>query len=61
MTDDELAAALSELDETRDTAEHGLEVAQARAEALQPLGWSLGKMARFPDQDAMVFWVSNHA
>jgi CubicO group peptidase (beta-lactamase class C family) len=24
-------------------------------------GWSLGVMARFPDQDAMVFWVSNHA
>ena len=24
-------------------------------------GWSLGIMARFPDQDAMVFWVSNHA
>jgi CubicO group peptidase (beta-lactamase class C family) len=24
-------------------------------------GWSLGKMARFPDQGAMVFWVSNHA
>src|SRR5918998_2744094 len=24
-------------------------------------GWSLGIMARFPDQGAMVFWVSNHA
>ena len=24
-------------------------------------GWSLGVLARFPDQDAMVFWVSNHA
>jgi CubicO group peptidase (beta-lactamase class C family) len=24
-------------------------------------GWSLGVMARFPDQGAMVFWVSNHA
>jgi CubicO group peptidase (beta-lactamase class C family) len=24
-------------------------------------GWSLGIVARFPDQDAMVFWVSNHA
>jgi CubicO group peptidase (beta-lactamase class C family) len=24
-------------------------------------GWSLGIMARFPDQDTMVFWVSNHA
>ena len=24
-------------------------------------GWSLGVMARFPDQDTMVFWVSNHA
>jgi CubicO group peptidase (beta-lactamase class C family) len=24
-------------------------------------GWSLGIIARFPDQDAMVFWVSNHA
>src|ERR687896_1294009 len=24
-------------------------------------GWSLGVMARFPDPDAMVFWVSNHA
>ena len=24
-------------------------------------GWSLGVMARFPGQDAMVFWVSNHA
>ena len=24
-------------------------------------GWSLGVMARFPNQDVMVFWVSNHA
>ena len=24
-------------------------------------GWSFGVMARFPDQDTMVFWVSNHA
>ena len=24
-------------------------------------GWSFGFMARFLDQDAMVFWVSNHA
>ena len=24
-------------------------------------GWSLGVMAMFPDQDVMVFWVSNHA
>src|ERR687894_3098926 len=24
-------------------------------------GWSLGVIARFPDQDTMVFWVSNHA
>jgi CubicO group peptidase (beta-lactamase class C family) len=24
-------------------------------------GWSFGVMARFPDQDTVVFWVSNHA
>ena len=24
-------------------------------------GWSLGVLARFPDQGVMVFWVSNHA
>jgi CubicO group peptidase (beta-lactamase class C family) len=24
-------------------------------------GWSFGVIARFPDQDTMVFWVSNHA
>jgi hypothetical protein len=37
MTDEERAAALSELDETRETAEHELEAAQARSEALQHL------------------------
>jgi hypothetical protein len=37
MTDEELAASLSELDETRETAEHELEAAQARGEALQRL------------------------
>jgi CubicO group peptidase (beta-lactamase class C family) len=24
-------------------------------------GWSFGVLARFPDQDTMVFWVSNRA
>jgi hypothetical protein len=24
-------------------------------------GWSFGVLARIPDQDVMVFWVSNHA
>jgi site-specific DNA recombinase len=37
MTDEELAAALAELDETRETAERELEAAQARGEALQRL------------------------
>ena len=37
MTDDELAAALSELDEIWETAERELEAAQARGEALQRL------------------------
>ena len=37
MTDEELAAALAELDETRETAERKLEVARARGEALQRL------------------------
>ena len=37
MTDEELAAALSELDETRETAEQELEAARARGEALQRL------------------------
>ena len=37
MTDEELAASLSELGETRETAERELEVAQARGEALTRL------------------------
>jgi hypothetical protein len=37
MTDEELAVALSELDETRETADHELEAARARGEALQRL------------------------
>jgi hypothetical protein len=37
MTDQELAAALSELDEIRETAECELEAARARGEALQRL------------------------
>jgi site-specific DNA recombinase len=37
MSDEELAAALSELDETREAAERELEAAQARGEALQRL------------------------
>ncbi len=37
MTDEELTAALSELDETRETAERELETARARGEALQRL------------------------
>jgi hypothetical protein len=37
MTDQELGAALSELDETRETAERELEAARARGEALQRL------------------------
>jgi hypothetical protein len=37
MTDEELAAALSELDEIRETAERELEAARARGEALQRL------------------------
>jgi site-specific DNA recombinase len=37
MSDEELAAALSELDETRGSAERELEAAQARGEALQRL------------------------
>src|SRR5918999_5471264 len=37
MTDEELAAALAELDETRETAERELEAARARDEALQRL------------------------
>jgi len=37
MTDEELAAALAELDETREAAERELEAAQARGEALQRL------------------------
>jgi hypothetical protein len=37
MTDEELAAALAELDETRETAECELEAARARGEALQRL------------------------
>jgi hypothetical protein len=37
MTDEELVAALSELDEIRETAERELEVAQARGEALKHL------------------------
>jgi len=37
MTDEELAAALAELDETRETARCELEAARARGEALQRL------------------------
>jgi hypothetical protein len=37
MTDGELAAALSELDEIRETAERELEAARARGEALERL------------------------
>jgi site-specific DNA recombinase len=37
MTDEELAEALAELDETRETAERELEAARARGEALQRL------------------------
>jgi len=37
MTDEELTAALSELDETRETAERELEATRARGEALQRL------------------------
>ncbi len=37
MTDEELAAALSELNKVRETAERELEVAQARGEALHRL------------------------
>jgi site-specific DNA recombinase len=37
MTDEELAAALSELDETRETSERELEAARARGEALERL------------------------
>lgn len=37
MTDEELAAALAELDETRETAERELEAARARDEALRRL------------------------
>src|ERR671911_650483 len=37
MTDEELAAALSELDEVRETAEHELKTARARGEALKRL------------------------
>ncbi len=37
MTDEELAASLSELGETRETAERELEAAQARGEALTRL------------------------
>ena len=37
MTDEELAAALSELDEVRETAEHELKTARARREALKRL------------------------
>jgi len=37
MSDEELAAALSELDETREAAERELEAAQAKGEALQRL------------------------
>jgi hypothetical protein len=37
MTDEELVAALSELDEIRETAERELETARARGEALQRL------------------------
>jgi Arginine decarboxylase C-terminal helical extension len=37
MTDEELVVALSELDESRGTAEHELEAALARGEALQRL------------------------
>jgi hypothetical protein len=37
MTDEELVAALSELDEIRETAEHELETARARGEVLQRL------------------------
>jgi site-specific DNA recombinase len=37
MTDEELAVALAELDETRETAERELEAARARDEALQRL------------------------
>ena len=37
MRDEELAAALSELDETRETAEREPEVARAKGEALQRL------------------------
>jgi hypothetical protein len=37
MTDEELVAALAELDETRESAERELETARARGEALQRL------------------------
>ncbi len=37
MTDEELSAALSDLDETREAAERELEAAQARSEALERL------------------------